>query len=1030
MKKLRTPIFFLQNKAAKFALFTCFLLLSMFRVSGQTMPATQNIPYSQNFSTLNGSSTSYPSGWQGWQIAAAVPSSTGRITAPPASSDKTISGGTAASSSVGVYDFNGEIGFLSSGSADIALCLAVNTTGYSNLKVTFDAMTIRNLYNGSTEDRINGLVLQYRVGTTGDFTILSYGNEYRNGTTAQTTGTTGIDVVTGLGAILPAICDNRAVVQIRWIYRNVSGTAGSRPSMALDNISVNEYQPTTYTWNAIGTASYATAANWTPTRTTPSADDILQINGGGSVVLTNVPTQTIAQLLISNNTTVELQSTAAATLTIAGYTGTDLSVGASSALNIAQTTNAITLAVGPGATGSIAGSMTYSNAAHKLTAADASGITFQNGSSFTAGTGFSGNAFGASGSVANSVVFNSGSSYIAMAGSNPFANNQPSSVVVFNTGSLYKINGNATPSFSGRTYANLEIDATGQTFSVTGGFAFSINNLTITNGTLNINTTGTPGHAIKGNITVASGATLAFNPATAGTINLNGTSTQTISGSGTLTVGSLADFVVANNVIVDKNITFGGALTINSTKALTVNANKQLTVSTGFANNGTLNLLSSEIGTATILPPASITGSGTSTVQQYLPDARNWYISSPVTGAVAPAGYTYFQRDEVGSSWTTQPFVSGNTFVAGKGYVALPAAAASTIVFSGTLNNANVNVSLTNSGSGFNLIGNPYPAHLGWTYDFANANAALIESSIWVRTNAGTANNSNQWSFATFNAVAAESVPLVANAGIIAPMQAFWVKAKTAGTLTLNSNLTRSHQSSNPLKVPTVNNTDRQRIRLQVSNGLASDEILLYFDANASDVFDAYDSPKMSNNTASIPEIYTQAGIEKLVINGMTQPAYDVEIPLGFTTGEAADFTIYKIEMANFEAGTRLLLKDKLNTTSEFDLSQGGAYNFSSDIINSSNNRFSLVLKAPGTTTGHKPENVSVAQVFVNAANQITIISNEKSTYSIYNAMGQKVNEDIHTSTKSTIHKVFSVGVYFVAINFNGRSEIKKVIIK
>ncbi|MFZ4583123.1 MAG: beta strand repeat-containing protein, partial [Paludibacter sp.] len=116
--------------------------------------------------------------------------------------------------------------------------------------------------------------------------------------------------------------------------------------------------PTTYTWNATGTASIATAANWTPTRTTPQTNDILVFNGGGTVVATDLTSQTIAQLLISNNTSVELQSTTAATLTIAGTTSTDLSVGTGSSLNIAQATNAIAVTVGTGATGSISGNIT------------------------------------------------------------------------------------------------------------------------------------------------------------------------------------------------------------------------------------------------------------------------------------------------------------------------------------------------------------------------------------------------------------------------------------------------------------------------------------------------------------------------------------------------------------------------------------------------------------------------------------------------------------------------------------------------
>jgi len=217
-----------------------FLLSTLFAIAAtlqsQTMPAAQALPYSQDFTELTGSSTVYPAGWQAWQISASVPSSTGRITAPQ--SDKAIAAGTAASTNSGGYDYNEKIGFLSTAGADIALCLAVNTTGFSNIKVAFDVMTIRNLFNGTTENRVNGLVLQYRVGTTGDFTIISYGDEYRNGTTIQTTGTEGVDVVTGLSAMLPSACDNKEVVQIRWIYRNVSGTAGSRPSMAIDNVSV------------------------------------------------------------------------------------------------------------------------------------------------------------------------------------------------------------------------------------------------------------------------------------------------------------------------------------------------------------------------------------------------------------------------------------------------------------------------------------------------------------------------------------------------------------------------------------------------------------------------------------------------------------------------------------------------------------------------------------------------------------------------------------------------------------------------
>ena len=324
---------------------------------------------------------------------------------------------------------------------------------------------------------------------------------------------------------------------------------------------------TTYTWNQTGTAAWTTDTNWTPTRTTPANDDVLVFNNGATTTVTAVPTQTIGQLSVSGNTSVTLQAAAAVTLTIAGGTGTDLSVAAGSTLSC-NVANGITISVATGATGSIGGSVSLSNAAHRLLAADASGITFNSGSTFTEGTAFSGNPFGTT--SLNSVVFASGSTFIFIAGSNPFGAGQPSSCVVFQSGSLFSSQGTAAPAFSGRTYANFELNNGSAVVSATGGAAVSINDLTITAGTFNFGMTGTPGHSIKGNISVASGATLNFNPATTSTptLNLNGTSAQTISGAGTITLNDADQTIVINNangITLARNLTFTlGALTLTS----------------------------------------------------------------------------------------------------------------------------------------------------------------------------------------------------------------------------------------------------------------------------------------------------------------------------------------------------------------------------------------------------------------------------------------------------------------------------------
>ena len=917
-------------------------------LKGQTMPAAQSLPYTQDFASLTGVTPVYPAGWQGWQVSAAAPGSTGRTAVPTA--DKTISVGTAASTSSGAYDFTGKIGFMSVSGTDVALCLALNTTGKSNIKITFDAMTIRNLWDGvsASSGFQNGLVLQYRVGIGSTlFTNLTYSPaEYLTGSTVQTTGTTGINIITGLNAYLPATCENQSIVQVRWIYRNVAGgTSGNRPSVALDNIGVDQVPvtftsgwpkaesptasgftaksnintpgttyfvvlasgasapttaqvkagqdasgtavaanykgsitntagsteyvaavsgllgnttydvyfvgegnsglslqsapqkvsvlttgsaviptitnptatsitsvdailggeitsdggsviiergtvwkatagvtiddnklaegltttgifshsrtvlpsktqifykayavnaigtkltdeasfftkaveptsavgsfaadtipgnyssvnlswtpatgadgyiilkrdgasapgtapsdltnytvgnsigtgtvvaivssgattsqvisglvpgsqytfriypfgydgtnaatmnyapialsvsasatllvptPTTYTWNQTGTASWTTASNWTPNRTTPYSNDKLQINGGGSVILTDFPTQTIAQLSITNNTTVELQAATASTLTIGGGTGIDLTIAGGSALNINQA-NAIVLALLTGTTAEIAGTMAYSGGAHKLTAVDASSVAFKTGATFTAGTAFSGNAFGTTGN--SSVLFESGSSYIFIAGSNPFGATAPASAVVFQAGSNYIHKSTGAPSFSNRTFANFELNEATASISATSANPVTIENLTITSGLLGLGVNAA--FNVKGNIIVAAGSTLNLNPSTGGTLVFSGTNPQTITNNGILTNNVFSTMSVTNSNPVVFTNSFGATLTAATSLPGVLN------------NSGTFNL-----------SEASTTLSGT--INQVVKDASWSGVITAASGA-------------------------------------------------------------------------------------------------------------------------------------------------------------------------------------------------------------------------------------------------------------------------------------------------------------------------------------------------------------------------------------------------------------
>lgn len=523
--------------------------------------------------------------------------------------------------------------------------------------------------------------------------------------------------------------------------------------------------------------------------------------------------------------------------------------------------------------------------------------------------------------------------------------------------------------------------------------------------------------------------TISINPTTAAAGNWSSASTWC---DGSVLSSSTSNFIIAHNVTLDQAVTVG-QLTINSGAQLAVDAGKQLTINTALTNNGTLNLLSSASGTATILTPASISGGGTYKAQQYLTSGRNWYVSSPVSAASRTTALStstaskFAAWNEVSGVWIDP--VSDATLTIGKGYVAASPTTTGTIDFTGgALNNGDIPISVSRhtgvTKEGFNLIGNPYPSHITWTTDMATA--ANLSSTIWVRT------YDSGYLFQTYNAAGTIGSPTGATP-YISPMQGFWVRANTSagGTLTF-TNAMRYHKSSNPLKAPETKNTNQQLLRLQVSNGTNTDETVLYFNPNASNAFDDYDSPKMSNATASIPEIYTTVGTENMVINGLSSYITDQVLPLGFTTGETNNFSIKATELNNFPTDARIFLKDNLLRT-EKDLTAGSAYTFSSDAINSTD-RFSIIFKSASLATKveTQPGDFNV-QVYRNSSNQIMInysgdINNESSVI-VYNAMGQKLVYQALSNSKTTINKKFVSGVYVVSIQINGIKTTKKLTI-
>jgi hypothetical protein len=509
--------------------------------------------------------------------------------------------------------------------------------------------------------------------------------------------------------------------------------------------------------------------------------------------------------------------------------------------------------------------------------------------------------------------------------------------------------------------------------------------------------------------------------------------------SGSTNVSSLLDCSTC-----DVNVQNGGTLTIDASatlKSLIIERGGKVTNNSGqtlTASSLTINSDASGTGTYVDNGTTAIT---TATVNQYLTAGRNWYISSPVSGATSNVfnavsnGLYYYDETNGATSSLAWPRITDNStgLTIMKGYVAnISGSNPLTVTFTGgTLNTGPKSISgLTSSSTvkqGFNLVGNPYPSFLDWDA----ATKTNLSSTIWYRSK-----STGAYLFQTYNK--ADGIGTNGATNLIPPMQSFWVLVNPGqtGTLAVDNSM-RSHQdqsiASNRLKAPAM--SLQQVLRLQVSNGVNSDETIVLFNPNASDAIDDYDSPKMSNNNAAIPELYTFVENKQLVINGLSQIYRNQEIPLGFTTGQSNVFSIKATEINNFGDNTQIILKDN-QTNNEWNLTDGSAYNFSSDISSSITNRFSIVFKSADTSTGNiiTGNNLNSIQIYKNDDNKITINCTNgilgQATALVYNEVGQKLDEQTLQNSKTVLSKSFLAGVYIVNVNVNGKSTTQKVVIK
>lgn len=379
------------------------------------------------------------------------------------------------------------------------------------------------------------------------------------------------------------------------------------------------------------------------------------------------------------------------------------------------------------------------------------------------------------------------------------------------------------------------------------------------------------------------------------------------------------DFEILNN------------FTIQSGNEVMLQAGKNLTVGGTLTNNqgiSGLTLQSDNSGTASLLHNSNDVPA---TVQRYISGAsEDWhFLSSPVSGQEisgdwTPAGtygndtgYDLYVWDEPNSCWVYHLNTTGTPnwpgvhpsadFVPGRGYLYSVQASNPTKAFAGLLNNGVHSIPLTESGivdtlEGFNLIGNPYPSSIdwkassGWTRSMLEETGGGYDMWIW---------NPDANNYGVFNSNSVGDIGTNDVTRYIAPMQGFFVKAESAGNISMTNDVRLHTGASNWFKKSRGVISDQLKIRVQSQAGNGFDEVVLQF----GEEHNKAGAVKLFSPSPNAPSLFMPYKSQQLSVLRLTETNNIPKQDLSFKPGVGGMFNFeFAFNNEDFEL---LYLEDK-----------------------------------------------------------------------------------------------------------------------
>ncbi|MEJ7647384.1 MAG: T9SS type A sorting domain-containing protein [Chryseolinea sp.] len=530
--------------------------------------------------------------------------------------------------------------------------------------------------------------------------------------------------------------------------------------------------------------------------------------------------------------------------------------------------------------------------------------------------------------------------------------------------------------------------------TVSGGFELpaapsaALRNLTLNNSLSGVRTLSlTAPLNAAGNVAVIDGTLLSngvaidiggnFIVASAGAF-IPGQSTLTFDGSTSQNM-SLPSALTMSNVIINKS---GGSTFTLSSPLNVTNSFGVITASIANVGNSLLTLASTAAASAYVpAMPAGASIIGSVIVQRQLPNTQgirayryiapattnstvaDWQAEFPITGkfsnpssgvyngtqlvSTSPSLFYYDETKVSGTSAQTAGYVdypsSGNSasapLINGKGYAAFfrTTSTPSTYDTRGILGQGSVPVAVTRGNglnSGWNLVGNPYPAPVDW--DLVIGSSTGIGNAIYFTDNTQNSGAAN------VSYVGGVATPGTYN-GQIAQGQAFWVRVTTP-------NSTGSVNFEENDKVSGQTQFYRQGeisdlLRITMKKGLVQDEIAIRLHDDGTSDFDSkLDAFKFGASGLNISSL--SRNNDRLSINSIGRGECDNTVPLFIEGGTNGTFSLNFTGLGSFAADVEIFLNDRVENK-QINISSTPAYTFAVSDVGALTDRFEIVFDGP-----------------------------------------------------------------------------------